>query len=379
MSRNSIVLLVLIAGVTAMLWAGAMAYKIRKSLHAPPPNPVATQPGPANGSGTTAAAESPQAQGLPDLLGKPAPAFTLKTIDGKTVSLSQFKGKAVLINFWATWCGPCKVEMPWLIDLQKKYAGQGFTVLGISEDDGPASNVADFASKMGVDYPVLMATDPVSHAYGGIDYLPTSYYIGRDGRVVAEIGGLISKQEIESKIQKILASPGIQPAAPETAAGKSDEASANSPAAQGLPDLQGRFAPAFSLKTPEGKTLSLADYKGKAVLLNFWGTWCAPCKLELPWLMDLQKKYASQGFTVVGVAENENSPADVSKFAARMHIDYPLLMGDDQVNHAYRCCDYVPTSYYIGRDGKVMFEAGGLISESVMESHVKKILATTGA
>ena len=383
MKRSSIVVLVLIAGITAMIWAGVMAYRIRKSLRAPSPaQSVLPQPD-INGGASGAAANSPQAQGLPDLRGKAAPAFTLKTVDGKTVSLSDYKGKAVLLNFWATWCGPCKLEMPWLIELQKKYAAQGFTVLGISEDDGSPKNVSDFAQKMGVDYPVLMANDKVSTSYGGIDYLPTSYYIGRDGKVVAEIGGLIPKEQIEANIRKILAPSDAHANAltPSTNTLASNMATqdAGSPAAEGLPDFRGQSAPAFSLKTPDGKMLSLADYKGKAVLVNFWGTWCAPCKLELPWLMDLQKKYGAQGFTVLGVAENEDSAKNVSDFAARMHMNYPLAMGDDIVNHAYRCCDYVPTSYYIGRDGKVMFEAGGLISESVMEANVEKILATKGA
>lgn len=211
MKRSSIVVLVLIAGITAMIWSGVMAYRIRKSLHTPPVIQSTMIPSTANGNtaGTAATeADSPEAQGLPDLRGKQAPGFTLKTLDGKTVSLSDYKGKAVLINFWATWCGPCKLEMPWLIDLQKKYAAQGFTVLGISEDDGSTKDVADFAAKMGVNYPVLIANDQISKAYGGIEYLPTSYYIGRDGKVVREVGGIISQNEIEADIQKILATRG---------------------------------------------------------------------------------------------------------------------------------------------------------------------------
>jgi thiol-disulfide isomerase/thioredoxin len=126
-------------------------------------------------------------------------------VDGKTVSLSDYKGKAVLLNFWATWCGPCKLEMPWLIQMQKKYASQGFTVLGISEDDSTNKKISDFMAKMGVDYPVLIYDDQLNKAYGGIDYLPTSYYIGRDGKVIIEAGGLISESEMEANIQKILA------------------------------------------------------------------------------------------------------------------------------------------------------------------------------
>lgn len=217
MKRSAIVILVLVAGITAMLWAGVMAYRQRKLTRAPQITlvPANSAAGANAADSTTAAAaanakdpDSPAAQGLPDLRGKQAPAFTLKNVDGKTVSLADYKGKAVLINFWATWCAPCKLEMPWLIDLQKKYASQGFTVLGISEDDPedtPVKSVAEFATKMNVNYPVLIGDDAMSKAYGGIDYLPTSYYIGRDGKVIAEIGGLISSSEIEANIQKILA------------------------------------------------------------------------------------------------------------------------------------------------------------------------------
>jgi peroxiredoxin len=213
MKRNSIVVLVLIAGITAMIWAGVMAYRIRKSLRTQPVlQATLTSPDASTtAAGAPADKGSPVAEDLPDLRGKQAPAFTLKTVDGKTVSLSDYKGKAVLVNFWATWCGPCKLEMPWLIDVQKKYSAQGFTVLGLSEDDDPAKKVGDFATATGVNYPVLMANDNVSKAYGGTDgigYLPISFYIGRDGKVVTEVGGLISQSEIVANVQKILATKG---------------------------------------------------------------------------------------------------------------------------------------------------------------------------
>ena len=379
MKRSAFVVLALIAGITAMIWSGVMAYRIRKSIHSQPVSQATlaqdTDNSPAglpNGSG---AEDSPTAQGLQDLRGKPAPAFTLKTPDGKTVSLADYKGKAVLLNFWATWCGPCKLEMPWLIELQKKYAARGFTVLGISEDDGSPKEVADFASRMGINYPIVISDDKLNKAYGGVDYLPTSYYIGRDGKIAVETGGVISQAQIEQNIQKILAPAG----AVSTQAAASPGTGALSASDDMMPKLSGLRAPAFTLKTPGGQSLSLADYKGKAVLLNFWGTWCGPCKLELPWLMELQKKYAARGFTVVGVAENEDSTKDVSDFAAKMKVNYPLVMGDDTMNKAYKCCDSVPTSYYIGRDGKVLTQVNGLISESDMEADIQKILATKGA
>ncbi len=145
-------------------------------------------------------------EGLPNLRGKKAPPFTLKTQDGRKVSLADYKGKAVLVNFWATWCVPCKLEMPWFVDLEKQYASQGFEILGVNEDDEKDHGQIDkFAKKIGVNYPILLGNDAISKAYGGIEVLPTSFYVGRDGKVVEEAAGLISRDEIEANIKKALA------------------------------------------------------------------------------------------------------------------------------------------------------------------------------
>ncbi|HKW17448.1 MAG TPA: TlpA disulfide reductase family protein [Terriglobales bacterium] len=138
------------------------------------------------------------------LQGQPAPDFSLSSLDGKTMKLSDFRGKAVLLNFWATWCEPCKVEMPWFVDLQKKYAPQGLQVLGVAMDDASPEDIASFAQKMGVNYPVLIGKEEVGAQYGGIEYLPSTFYINRDGKILDHVFGLVSKSEIESDIQKAL-------------------------------------------------------------------------------------------------------------------------------------------------------------------------------
>jgi thiol-disulfide isomerase/thioredoxin len=134
----------------------------------------------------------------------PAPDFTLESLDGKNLRLSDLRGKAVLLNFWATWCGPCKIETPWLVELQNQYGAQGLQVVGVAMDDSGKDDIAKFAKDMGVNYPVLLGKEAVGDAYGGVPALPESFFIGRDGKIVDKIIGLKGKGEIEDSIRKAL-------------------------------------------------------------------------------------------------------------------------------------------------------------------------------
>ncbi len=150
------------------------------------------------------------------LKGKLAPAFALEDLSGKKVSLASYRGKAVLINFWATWCAPCKIETPWLVELRNRYAPQGFEILGIDTegDDlkpgdtaGWAKNKAEvskFVQQEKMSYPVLINGDSLSTPYGGLDELPTSFFIDRKGTVIAAQVGLTSEKDIEANIKKAL-------------------------------------------------------------------------------------------------------------------------------------------------------------------------------
>lgn len=142
----------------------------------------------------------------PAILGKstPAPDFTLESLDGKNMRLSDFRGKAVLLNFWATWCGPCKIEMPWFVDFQKEYGSQGLQIVGVAMDDSSKEDIAKFAQEMGVNYPVLLGKEAVGDEYGGVPALPESFFIGRNGKIVDKIIGLKGKAEIEDSIKKAL-------------------------------------------------------------------------------------------------------------------------------------------------------------------------------
>ena len=146
-----------------------------------------------------------------DVEGKVAPDFALQSIDGKTVRLSDFRGKAVLLNFWATYCAPCRIEMPWFVELQDRYAAEGLQVVGVAMDDASPDDIEKFASELGVNYPILVGEETVGNAYGGVQFLPSTFYIGRDGKVVGKVFGLKTKNEIEENINKTLAHPVTRP------------------------------------------------------------------------------------------------------------------------------------------------------------------------
>ncbi len=140
------------------------------------------------------------------LKGALAPDFTLSSLDGSTVHLSDYRGKAVLLNFWATWCPPCKIEMPWFVELQKQYGSAGLQILGVAMDDASPEEIARFAKEMGINYPVLLGKETVGDAYGGVEFLPYSLYIDRNGKVLDVAYGLKGRGEIEDDVKKILAS-----------------------------------------------------------------------------------------------------------------------------------------------------------------------------
>jgi cytochrome c biogenesis protein CcmG/thiol:disulfide interchange protein DsbE len=134
---------------------------------------------------------------------KTAPNFTLMDADGKSVKLSDYKGKVVLLDFWATWCGPCKIEIPWFIEFQRKYKDRGFTVLGVSMDEGWPI-VKEFAQEFKMNYPVVLGNDEVGQAFGGVEVLPTTFIIDKQGRIVNTHMGLVSKDEMEKQIEDLL-------------------------------------------------------------------------------------------------------------------------------------------------------------------------------
>jgi thiol-disulfide isomerase/thioredoxin len=144
---------------------------------------------------------------------KPEPAVTFKDLNGSSLPLESLKGKVVLVNFWATWCEPCKIEIPWMIEFQQKYSGRGFTVVGVAMDEEGKSAVAPFVqkqqfdvngAKMTMNYPIVLGNDDVAEKFGGLFGYPTSWLISRDGKVVKKIIGIVNESDLEKEIQDLL-------------------------------------------------------------------------------------------------------------------------------------------------------------------------------
>jgi peroxiredoxin len=135
---------------------------------------------------------------------KPAPDFELKDINGKVIRLSDYRGQVVLLNFWATWCGPCKIEIPWFVEFQRTYKDRGFTVIGVSVDEDGWEAVRPFLAGRQVNYPVVVSTPEVEQKYGGVEALPMSFLIDREGRIASTHVGLVTKKTYEDEIRQLL-------------------------------------------------------------------------------------------------------------------------------------------------------------------------------
>ena len=209
--RNTFVLTAVLFLLAVFAWAGWINWEYRRQQAERQAALVVAQsmlvP---NAAGTALVFVTP-------LKDKPAPNFTLDNLNGKKVSLASYRGKAVLINFWATWCAPCKLETPWLIELRNQYAKQGFEVLGVSSqgDDATPKDTTEwnqdkqaiekFVHQERIPYPVLLGGDSIAQPYGGVADLPTSFYVNRKGIVVAAQMGLTSESEMAANIRKALA------------------------------------------------------------------------------------------------------------------------------------------------------------------------------
>jgi peroxiredoxin len=137
------------------------------------------------------------------ITGQKAPNFALRSLDGKTVHLSDFHDKAVLVHFWSTSWLPCRVEMQWFEQMHRQYGPQGLQVLGIEMGDTENTEITEYANNLGVDYPILLGSQHVGDSYG-VRELPLTVYVGRDGTIIEKVPGVKEHDEIEAEVKKAL-------------------------------------------------------------------------------------------------------------------------------------------------------------------------------
>jgi cytochrome c biogenesis protein CcmG/thiol:disulfide interchange protein DsbE len=148
-----------------------------------------------------AIAQTPASKSTPET----APAFNLKTLDGGHVSLADYKGKVVLVNFWATYCVPCKTETPWFVQLQKEHAAEGLQVIGITMDEPDNKRLPKFVAEMGVNYPIAFGDYDLADSYDHVQALPVTFLVTRDGKIAKTIRGIESKDKLDAEVTKLLA------------------------------------------------------------------------------------------------------------------------------------------------------------------------------
>jgi thiol-disulfide isomerase/thioredoxin len=166
-------------------------------------NPAEKEPPIPKVGGTGAHAASAGTLATMPKLG-PAPAWKLKDLDGREVSSESLKGKVVVIDFWATWCGPCRVEIPGYVEMQKKYGQEGFAIVGISLDQAGPAVVKAFADKFAINYLLVMGDDAVTQIFGGVEAIPTTFLIDRTGQIRDRKLGAEHSETYEQKVLAVL-------------------------------------------------------------------------------------------------------------------------------------------------------------------------------
>lgn len=196
MLRRAVLLLILIGGLSLVVWSGVQNHR-HSRLDAQR----------AQSQAMLVRAPEAEVAAASALRGKPAPEFALVDLEGKKVSLEDFKGHPLLLNFWGTYCGPCKIEMPWLEEFHKKYAGQGFEVVGVTYDAEVGKQTIEKDTRaLGVTYPILLSDAKAEKAYlSDSEILPMSFYVDRAGKVVEVTAGLAGKEQLEAIVQKTIA------------------------------------------------------------------------------------------------------------------------------------------------------------------------------
>lgn len=326
----------------------------------------------------------------PELLaqGSSAPAFALKDAEGVERTLASYKGKVVVMDFWATWCGPCRIAMPALQRLHEKYKDKPVVILGMNAEGGGDGDPVQFKKDKGYTYPLLLKADAISDRYR-VQGLPTFYVISGDGAIVwggiglegpAGVARPTPKDYethleatltalIDRELDKLAKTPAPKESAQAPKAGAKEKANATPAKRASAPwphDERllaiGTPAPSFTLKDTKGATHALQDYRGKVVVLDFWATWCPPCRVALPAIDKLHTKYKDNDKVVIlGMNAQRGRPGNAGAFLREKGLDFTTLLDAEELRGPYQSPG-IPTFYVIDPQGNIAWGGVGLMA-----------------
>lgn len=286
--------------------------------------------------------------------GEQAPDFELTTLDGEQVKLSDYKGQKVLLNFWVSWCPPCKTEMPYMETYHNEQAkDDNVVILAVNMttlERGQREKVPEFVEEHDLTFPILMDEAGIAKDLYDVLIYPTTYVINEEGMITEKTTLLLEIPYIEQIIEEADTYKKDQP-------DQEQETDMRNPALdKGLG--VGNEAPDFTLQTVDGETVNLSDSRGKMTFVNFWTSWCSSCGDELAELQAFYEKHGESGeIEVLGVNLTNlerNADEALSTFVTSRELTFPVLTdADGEVEARYKIEEY-PTTYVINGEGKII-------------------------
>ena len=329
-------------------------------------------------------------------IGKPAPEFQVKDLKGEELSLEKYKGHIVLLDFWATWCGPCIAELPNVKKTYQKYKDQKFQIIGISLDRSQQP-LETFIEKEELGWVHYWDQDgQIANQYK-VTGIPSMFLL--DGQGVIQKAGLRGHAlgtAVAELVEENLTNPGGTPkiipepnsppkSIPATKLIKMkpnpESGDSTTPSVKNISALEGKTAPDFQVKDLNGEDLSLAKYKGQIVLLDFWATWCPPCIKEIPKLKKVYEKYKDQKFQIIGVSLDRTMPP-LAAYLKDEELAWVHYWDESREVRNQYGVTAIPTAFLIDGEGIIRKASlGGFDVESavaeLLQENIDKPIETT--